>query len=189
MDFEQLEQMHEQITNEETQENPEFTIDTVELAEWALGKVNDEQLRFNIYEKATKSKIEMLELNLLKEKEKLERKTSYLKFKLDEYLDKAPAKKTKTKVSLVLPSGTISRVLPKLEFVSTCGVKEIKKDQNLIMYCKENAQDFIKTEETVAWGEFKKDLEIKDSVIIRKSTGEILDCLTFVETEPKFEVK
>ena len=154
-----------------------------ENEDWAIEQVIEEQERFKLYEQAINHKIEKLKEDLLQEKEKSENRTSWLRFKLGEYIkrDDVPAKDTKTQMSLKLPSGTIKFIKSKLDYD--------RDDDELLEYCKENATDFIKIKESVNWIEFKKHLEIKNDIVINKDTGEIIDGINVIEVVPKIEIK
>lgn len=160
-----------------------FIITAPEQADWAIEQVIEEQERFKLYEQAINHKIEKLKEDLLQEKEKSENRTSWLRFKLGEYIkrDDVPAKDTKTQMSLKLPSGTIKFIKSKLDYD--------RDDDELLEYCKENATDFIKIKESVNWVEFKKHLEIKNDIVINKDTGEIIDGINVIEVVPKIEIK
>lgn len=161
----------------------EFTIDSVNKADWAIEKVKEEQYRLDMYEQTIKSKIDRLKEDLVKEKQLSEGRTSWLRFKLGEYLHRpeVPAKDTKTLLSLKLASGTIKFTKSKNDFV--------RNDKALIQYLKDNNKGFVKTEEKVEWGKLKKTLEIKDDLVFDKNTGELIEGINVEMTVPKIEVK
>jgi len=187
-----IEEFEESIAEDERKE---FKLNTPQLCDWAIEKIKEEKARCQMFVDVANSKIEILKEQIKEEQRKSESRNSYLLFKLNEYLDMdgVPAKTTKTSKKLVLPSGVIKRTLEKLDFESTCGTKELKKDEKLIAWAKDNAKEFIKTEESVLWGDLKKDLEIVPSEIgydiMVKSTGEILDCLRVVEKPISVDVE
>lgn len=157
-------------------EKAEFIIDTPQKCEWAIEKVKDEQKRYELFEEAIKSKIELLKEQLKEEKQKMENKTSWLKWKLNDYLDSdgVPAKKTKTSMSLKMPSGQIVRKMPKLEYIPiTPGCKKINEDETLIKYCKDKLPEAINTIESVKWNELKKTLKITQEEVVDIETGKV----------------
>ena len=50
-------------------------------------------------------------------------------------------------------------------------------------------EEYIKTEEKPAWGEYKKTLSIVDGQVIDTVTGEVVDIIKVEETAGVFEVK
>lgn len=191
MEFKDLYDEDLESLNDKENVKTEFVIDTPELANWALKLVKQEQERLELYEQAISMEIEMLKSKLTEERRRSENSTSWMRFKLNEYLDIAPSKKTKTQVSLNLPYGKIIRKLPKTNFVSLTGNTELKSDAKLIEWCKENKPELIKTEEKVCvdWAELKKDLSLKDDTVFITSTGEILECITTENTPTAIVVK
>lgn len=134
------------------------------------------------------------EINVLKAKLddmkiNTDRRTSYLRYKLNEYLDVAPSKKTKTQVKLVTPHGNLVRTLPKWTFASLVGAKDMKSDTNLLEWCKEEAPEYIKVAESVDWAGLKKRFYVDGNGVIDMETGEFVECIGAELTEEKFEVK
>jgi deoxyribodipyrimidine photolyase len=177
---------YEDITLDDFEESEEgkkeFTLDTPEKVDWAIEQIIDEQKRFELYEQAINGKIEKLKCELVNEKEASGHRTSWLRFKLGEYLqrDDVPAKNTKTQLSLKMPSGTIKYIKSKSEF--------IKDDDVLLKFCKENNSEFIKTKESVNWKDFKTTLNIVGNDVFN-ADGVIVDGITIEDTVPKVEVK
>lgn len=209
MELKKLQELDLDELNE--QEDKTWAISDVGMANWAIKKILEEQQRLEIYEEATKSEIEMLKEKLTKEKALSESRTSWLRFKLNEWLDTQPAKTTKTKKSLRLPSGTISRVFEKETF-KPLDAKRINDSNKVLEYCAENAQEFIETKQSVTWAELKKNLEISgdkeiktdvvdmDSgeviekvvpphTVYNKNTMEVVDCIGVEYVPAKIEVK
>lgn len=177
---------YEDITLDDFEESEEgkkeFTLDTPEKVDWAIEQIIDEQKRFELYEQAINGKIEKLKCELVNEKEASGHRTSWLRFKLGEYLqrDDVPAKDTKTQLSLKMPSGTVKYIKSKPEF--------IKDDNILLNFIKENDSEFIKTKESVNWKDFKTTLNIVGNDVFN-ADGVIVDGITIEDTVPKVEVK
>ena len=197
MDLNELYDIDLNEFNEEYVENEEkeFRIDSPELANWAIKKVKEEQDRLKDYEVAIQSEIDRLKGKLEYEKTKSNNSTSWLRHKLNEYLDldTVKPKKTKTKMSIELPYGKIVRQLPKLVMVSTYGEKTLRKDKKLLEWVKSNESTSNKyliteTTELVNWSELKKSLTIKDGMIVTDD-GEIVECLNIIEEPMKVEVE
>jgi hypothetical protein len=177
---------YEDITLDDFEESEEgkkeFTLDTPEKVDWAIEQIIDEQKRFELYEQAINGKIEKLKCELVNEKEASGHRTSWLRFKLGEYLqrDDVPAKDTKTQLSLKMPSGTVKYIKSKPEF--------IKDDNILLNFIKENDSEFIKTKESINWKDFKTTLNIVGNDVFN-ADGVIVDGITIEDTVPKVEVK
>ena len=177
---------YEDITLDDFEESEEgkkeFTLDTPEKVDWAIEQIIDEQKRFELYKQAINGKIEKLKCELVNEKEASGHRTSWLRFKLGEYLqrDDVPAKDTKTQLSLKMPSGTVKYIKSKPEF--------IKDDNILLNFIKENDSEFIKTKESINWKDFKTTLNIVGNDVFN-ADGVIVDGITIEDTVPKVEVK
>ena len=50
-------------------------------------------------------------------------------------------------------------------------------------------EKLIETKKSAKWGDFKKEIEIKDGQVILDDTGEVLDWIQTEEDPGKFEVK
>lgn len=209
MELKKLQDLDLEELNE--QEDKTWSIDSVELANWTIKKILEEQQRLDLYEQATNSEIKILKENLAKEKDASEGRTSWLRFKLSEWLDTQPAKATKTKKSLKLPSGIISVSFEKEDF-KPLDAKKINDSEVLLEYCTENAKEFVETKQSVTWGELKKNLaisgneEIKADVVdmesgeviekivpphtvYNKNTMEVVGCIGVEYVPKKIEVK
>lgn len=166
---------------EEETETSDFAIETDEMAEWALKKVL-----------AAKEEKERLSALIEREREILDHKqkeidkryesdTSYLILKLNEYFQTVKHKETKTQESYQLLSG-------KLVFKKPTQKIEQQKEA-LLEWCKENAPEYVKTEQSVEWGQIKKCMKIVGDVVIYDTTGEIVSGVTISETAGTFDVK
>lgn len=162
-------------------EQEKFVIDTASKADWAVGIIKEERQRRDLFIDVAKEKILTLQQQIKDAETKCDNSTSGLLFALSEYLDVAPAKKTKTRASLSLPSGKLIKKLAKQDYQY--------EEEKLLEYLKSNASEYVKTVEKSSWGEFKKDLEIADGLIMRKSTGEIVDCISVKDIEATFDVE
>ncbi len=134
----------------------------------------DEQLTIKIQEATAKVNAE---------KEKLQKAIDYNKAQLEVAFNNAEYKETKTQKKIKCISGDI--------IVKKAAQKiECDKDK-LLTYVKENKLDeFVETNETFKWGEFKKTLTVTGDNIV-DSDGIVLDIdgLTIVTTDEKLEVK
>lgn len=193
MDIKELEQLDIDVLAEanKDEEKPEFTISTASEANWAITKIIEEQHRFELYEDVATDEINRLKEELKEEKRKSKARTQFLRYKLGEYLDNddVPAKKTKTKMTLKLPAGTIVKTLPHMNYFAY-GTDNPNNSPELIEFVKNTAPEYLKVEESVKWGELKKQLSYDDERnVIFNPTGEYIECinLELVPSEVKVE--
>lgn len=171
----------ERLYIEDEEENQdEFVIDSANKADWALEKIKEERARRDLFIQAAEQRIESLKAKIDEAKSKCDSKTSFLLIKLNDYLDTAPAKITKTQMSLELPNGKLIRKLPKIDYQ--------KNESELLKYVVNLAPEYLKIEQKVNWAEMKKDLQVVDGMVMRKSTGEIIDCISTIEKPATFDV-
>lgn len=109
---------------------PEWVCDSPEKADWAIEKIKECRERRDLYIAAAESRIAQLKDQIEQSKEDCDRQTSYLMGALDSYLDMVPAKKSKTQISLDLPSGKIVRKLEHPDYV--------KNEPALLRYLQEH---------------------------------------------------
>ena len=102
---------------------------------------------------------------------------------LGDYLDSVPAKKTKTQLSLDLPSGRIIRKLEHPEYV--------KNESSLLRYLEEEYPDMISWTPKINWSELKKVLQISGDSVIRTDTGELIspECISVRMVPDSVDVK
>lgn len=169
--------LEEEIRAEET----EFTIDSDEMAEWALKKVlaaKKEKERLTALVDAERESLDRAQENIDK---RYESDTSYLLFKLGEYFKTVEHKETKTQESYQLLSG-------KLVFKKPTQKLEQQKEA-LLEWCKTNAPEYVRTEQSVEWGQIKKCMRIVGESVIYDATGEVVTGVAVTETAGTFDVK
>lgn len=166
---------------EETAEEEGFAITDDSTAEWALKKIlaaRREKERLTALVKAEKEELDRQQEQIDK---RYEQETAYLLVKLGEYFDTVEHKKTKTQETYQLLSGKLILKKP----------KQVLSPDNeaLLKWCKENAPDFVKVTESVAWGELKKRVMISGDSAFYAGTGEAIDCISITEEAGTFDVK
>lgn len=177
---EQLEFLEEHGQPEE--EAKSFRIDDDIKADWALKKIAADRKECERVKAIALKEIEVLEEKIKHLEETTERKTTFLKGCLAQYFETVPHKATKTQETYKLLSGSLVFKLP--------SQKMVKDDEKLLEYFKQNnMNEYIKTKETPAWAEFKKNLSIVDDKVIDTSTGEVVEVVKVEETEGLFDVK
>lgn len=108
-------------------------------------------------------------------------KVAYYKSLLREYMETVETKETKTQRIYQLLSGKLITKKPT--------VRVRRDDEVLAAWARENAPEYIKSSETVLWGDLKPFLRVAGESVIYEGTGEIIDGLGVEETEETFEVK
>lgn len=191
MEYKELENLDLDELTSEDNEQSDFIIKDATMANWAINKVVEEQKRFGLYEEVAKAEMQRMKEELAEEKRKSEARTSFLRMKLGDYLERedVPAKTTKTQKTLTLPAGTIKKKLPHMEYCAIDADKPNNSPQ-LIELLQDIAPVFIKTETSVNWGEFKKELSFDENrTVIYNPTGEIIECmsLNYVPAEVKID--
>lgn len=160
-----------------------FVIDNDELADWAINKIKEEREECDRLLGIGQKKIDELTEQMKAVKEKYANKAAYLESLLSKYFDTVPHKKTETQESYQLFSGSLVLKNP---YVSIKAPDE--KSTEFIEYVRTHAPEYIRTTETVSWGEYKKTLKLSDDVIVDEN-GEIVEGLVCEETPAKFIVK
>lgn len=179
------------------EQNGDFIVDTDEKAEWALKKIAQEKLECERMKAVCEQMIENYKRKIEEAKTRYESKTSYLKGMLQRYMETVKTKDSKMQKTYALPSGKLKIKFQKPEYV--------RDDKKILLWAKNNGyKDFIRTEEKLQWGEFKKVTDIKKDAIVDEETGELIDYtpyyvidtngnkvegVTVVEREPVFEVE
>lgn len=162
---------------------PEWVCDSPEKADWAIEKIKECRERRDLYIAAAESRISQLKDQIEQSKEDCDSQTSYLMGALDSYLDMVPAKKSKTQISLDLPSGKIVRKLEHPDYV--------KNEPALLRYLQEHDPDMVTYTPKIKWADLKKCLSIVDGMVIRSDTGEVIDadCISIEIVSSKTDVK
>lgn len=169
--------LEEEMRTEET----EFIIDSDEKAEWALKKVlaaKKEKERLTALIDAERERLDRAQEDIDK---RYENETSYLLHKLSKYFETVEHKTTKTQESYQLLSGKLVFKKPS---------QKLKQDEGVFLeWCKQNAPEYVKTEESVAWGDIKKQMQIVGDAVIYGATGEIVSGVAVAEVAGVFDVK
>jgi len=165
----------------EISESEEFTIDTDEKAEWALKKVlaaKKEKERLLALIDAEHDRLDQKGDAVCKQ---YENETSYLLFKLGEYFRTVEHKETKTQESYQLLSGKLIFKKP---------TQKIEPDEEAFLaWCKQNAPEYVRQKESVAWGDIKKQMVVDGNTVIYGATGEVVTGVSVTETAGVFDVK
>lgn len=168
-------QQHENFEEEQQ----EFIIGNPDTANWAVGRIKEERARRDIYIEAAQAHIQRLQDQIKEAEEKCENATRFLLFRLDEYLDLLPFKKTKTQQSFDLPAGKLVRKLPSIDYV---------RDNDKLTSALAGT-DYVEMKPSLKWAELKKSLTVVDGIVMLQTTGEVLDGIGLEEKPAMFDVK
>lgn len=164
------------------QEEQQFTIDTAPKANWAIKKIKEARQRRDIFNLSAQEEINYLRDQINDNNKKYESETFYLREALIGYMNNLPTKKSKTQESIEFPSGKLIRKFAKQVLK--------QEDEKLMEYLeKEKEYDYIRIKKETMWGEFKKLLTIQDGKVVRKDTGEILDCIGIDKKEETLDIE
>lgn len=163
------------------EERETFVIDDDKKADWCIKKVLEARAERDRLVKLASEEMESLAQKVVEINKKCENETAYFLSALGQYFNTVEHKKTKTQESYQLLSGRLIMKTPKLTL-------EPDKEK-LVDWCKKNANEYVKTSESVAWGELKKKITISGESAIFGDTGEIVDCIKLVESPAEFDVK
>ncbi|MBO7342970.1 MAG: host-nuclease inhibitor Gam family protein [Alistipes sp.] len=150
-------------------------------ADWAVSKIAAERAELARIKVLAAEQIERIKKKVEAAERRCESGTAFLTAKLAEYFETVEHKKTKTKHSYRLLSGTLVKKLG--------GTTMKQDDAQLLEYLKASGQsDLIKTEESPRWGEFKKHLEVVGGQVIDTATGEIVEGVVIEQKPDVFTV-
>lgn len=164
-----------------------FTIDSDDLADWAVRKIIRYQSKIDDAKKLAKQQVERIEAWLQDVTTDNEQRISYFEMVLQPYIEQQLAGgKTKT---YKLPSGSVQLAKQAPEFEVGTG-KAGAETPELIEYAQKFAPELIKTKETVNWGELKKQLIVTErGHVVHGQTGEILAFIRGTIRPDKLNVK
>lgn len=167
---------------EEPEGSQQWRITDDSCADWAVNKIAEERAELERIRALAEEQIARIEEKLEAAERRCENGTNFLTSKLAEYFETVPHKKTKTKESYRLLSGTLAKKL---------GSPQMKPDdEKLLEYLKSSGNvDMIKTTESPRWGEFKKCLTIVGGQVIDSTTGEVVEGVDIIDKPDSFTVE
>lgn len=161
-------------------EKEPFRIDNDSKADWALRKIAEarqEHARITVLINEQHAELYGAQAA---EDDRLESNTAWLAQQLEAYQRTVKGKVTKTTEKYRLLSGTLVRKK---------GGLDIKRDQDILTaWLKENCPEYVKTEDSPLWGEFKKILSFTDGQAVAPS-GEIVPGVTVEQKQDTFTIE
>jgi len=173
----------DQWSEESEKKEQKFIIDGDRKADWALRVIAEEKQEYDRIQELAKAQREEIGQREAAAERRYHQRTAYLRSLLCCYFEAVPHRKTKTRESYRLLSGSLILNLPK--------PKPVYEEQKLIQYLKDNDMaDLVKIEEKAKWGEFKKILDLSQGAHpVIKDTGELVKCIRIEETPAEFKVE
>ena len=157
-----------------------FTIDSDKKADWAIGKIKEEQENTNRLRQIAMSKIAELQNKIKELDERTERRTGNLKAMLMDYMQTVkPTKQTKTQTQYELLSG-------KLVWKKQQPLYD-RDESALLAWAETTAPELVKVKKEVSWADLKKQADVSGDKLLLD--GEIIPGVTVVEREDVFEVQ
>lgn len=161
-----------------------FEITNDELAEWALGKIKEEteeRDRLLALVDAKRQDLILQEQDII---DRCDKSTSFLRYKLQQYMGTVKCKSTKTQDSYQLLSGKLIRKKPSVDY-------KVDKDELVAWLMEHEYADLIKVDVYPMWGEVKKKLtgDPETGIVMISDTGEVVDGVSAALTEEKFDIK
>lgn len=157
-----------------------FTIDNDKKADWAIGKIKEEQENTNRLRQIAMSKIAELQNKIKELDERTERRTGNLKAMLMDYMQTVkPTKQTKTQTQYELLSG-------KLVWKKQQPLYE-RDEADLLAWAETTVPELVKVKKEVSWADLKKQADVSGDKLLLD--GEIIPGVTVVERPDVFEVQ
>lgn len=159
-----------------------FCITDDKTADLALRRIAEELAELNRLSALKNEEIAEINFKFEAARKRLENSVQYYKDKLSEYFSGVEHKVTKTAEKYVLLNGTLK--------LKRGGVKPKPNNEKLLEWLAANGYtDYIKTEQSPRWGDFKKILDCSGGVAIVMETGEVVDGIDFEEVPDEFDVE
>lgn len=159
-----------------------FCITDDKTADLALRRIAEELADLNRLSALKNEEIAEINFKFEAARKRLENSVQYYKDKLSEYFSGVKHKVTKTAEKYVLLNGTLK--------LKRGGVKPKPNNEKLLEWLAANGYtDYIKTEQSPRWGDFKKILDCSGGAAIVRETGEVVDGIDFEEVPDEFDVE
>lgn len=160
-------------------EGEKFFIQDDKTADWAIKKIKEAEAERDRLLALVDVEIADLMEKAETYKKQCDFETSALRMMLEEYFRTVKRKATKTQETYKLIQGTLTWKKPQ---------QRLKQTEALIEYVKANAPAYIKTKEEVAWGDYKKTLQIAGELVLNED-GEVVEGVEIEMTVPEFIIK
>ena len=177
--------MSEQIATYGT-EKERFTVTDEASAEWCLEKMEENAKARALIEEQYKSMTARYEKWRADALAEIEGSDAHLKSLLEPWAAEKIADGKKKSVKL--PSGVIG-FRKGAEDWKMGKEKAEAANAALLAFVKENDVSFVKVQESVRWGDYKKTLNVMEDGRVATSDGQIIEGMTVTKGEPSFYVE
>lgn len=158
-----------------------FKIEDKTQAQWALRKIKALKSKVSETEELANMEIERIKAWQEKETKSDLDSIEYFEGLLLQYMMKEREVDPKVK-TIKLPSGKLKFKKQQPEYV--------RDEKELIQWAKENEKfELLKVKESFDWATLKKNIAVSDGKAIDSETGEVIEAITVVDREDKFEVE
>jgi len=182
--MDELEKLIDEVEGgEDLPEKEGYTITTPEEAEKAIHRIKRAQVDEKRMSMLCDTRIRQYEQRQKKQQDETRWATEYYTQKLREYFDTVEAKPNKEGTTKTFKLATANLVWSK----GKQGISKESEDE-LLPYVMSTNPDYVKSVESVIWGEYKKTLEICGDIIVDEN-GEPVPGVMVKQGEDKFEVK
>lgn len=169
---------------QEQEQRDTFAITDDKSAEWAIKKIKEaerEQNRLLALVDAERAELDVREKQIT---ERCESRTAHLRELLGSYIrqvyENGDAVETKTQITYPLLSGKL--VLKKTSS------KLQHEDKALTEWCLKHLPEYVKTTHKTDWAAIKNNIKVVYGVAIYEPTGEMIDGVESVATEPELKI-
>ena len=177
--------MSEQVATYGT-EKERFTVTNEASAEWCLEKLEENAKARALIDEQYKQMISRYEKWRADALAEIEGSDAHLKSLLEPWAAEKIADGKKKSVKL--PSGRVGFRVGGETW--KMGAEKIEAtNPALLAFVKENDGSFVKVQESVRWGDYKKTLNVMEDGRVTTSDGQIIEGMTVTKGEPSFYVE
>ncbi|MBU3193493.1 host-nuclease inhibitor Gam family protein [Clostridium algidicarnis] len=156
------------------EETKYFQIKDDVQADKLLEEIRDLEVEHNRIEIIAKAKIDSINQELLRNKEKMQKEVNFRENQLRAYFKNVKPKETKTMKKYKLFTGEL--------VIKKATTQIIKDDEQLIKWARNNAKKFVASKPVLKWADMKKELLELNDVVIDTFTGKVLEDVVLVDT-------
>ena len=178
--------MSDQIAGYATEEKERFAVTDESSAEWCLEKIEENAKARALIEEQYKQMIARYEKWRADALAEVDSSDAYLKGLLEPWAAEKIADGKKKSVKL--PSGVVG-FRKGAEDWKMGKEKAEAANAALLAFVKENDVSFVKVQESVRWGDYKKTLTVMEDGRVATSDGQIIEGMTVTQGAPSFYVE
>lgn len=173
--------MWDLLDSPDAQDQPAFIIDNDRKADWAVEKVLDAVAERDRLQGLVKERIAGLMAQNKALDEQCERKTAYLRQRLQDYFATVkPSSESKTQTKYRLSTGNLVLKRQQPEYV--------RDEPALVEWAEKSASEFVRTEKRVDWAGLKKATVLDGESVCYAETGEVIPGVVAKARDDVFEI-